>query len=149
MRHFIPLALTAAALTGGAGCKGGDGAPDCKAVGASYASLQQREIEKAAATPGAPPGTREQKEQALSLIPVLKEAMVKECEEKKWEGETRRCVVGAKTPDDLERCRTRKEEEEPAAEGAGEGTAGEGAGTGGESGKAPETTPAPEKPDSP
>jgi hypothetical protein len=156
MRHVIPLALLA--LAGGAACKGGDRAPDCKAVGAAYATLQQHEIEKAAATAGAPPGAREQKQEALSLIPLVKEAMVKECEEKKWDGETRRCVVGAKTPDDLERCRTRKDE--PAAESApgdapgetapagaaGEGAAGEGAG---EAGKAPETAPAPEKTDSP
>lgn len=146
LRRAIPLALALAApalALGGAGCKRGK-APDCKAVGAAYATLQQQEIEKPFSSPpapGAPPATAEQKEQALSLIPLLKETMVKECEEKKWSGETRRCVVEAKTPDDLERCRTRKEDEAaPAAESA------PAAGTPAPTGTA---SPAPARPDSP
>jgi len=111
----LALALVTVSATG---CKGRDKGPDCKAVAASYATLQQKEIEKpytapsAEGTPG--PTAAQQKEQALSLIPLLKEAMVKECEEKKWDVATRRCVVEAATPDDLERCHTQAEAIAPA-----------------------------------
>jgi hypothetical protein len=139
----LPLAAALAGVAQ-AGCRGGD--PDCKAVGAAYASLQQGEIEKPSSAgpplPGAASPSKEQKEQALSLIPLLKEAMVKECEEKKWSAETRRCVVAARTPDDLERCQTSPEEAEAPDEAAAEEPAGE-------AGKAPEApAPAP-KPESP
>lgn len=55
--------------------------------------------------------------------------MVKECEERKWDAPTRRCVVDAATPDKLERCRTRAEGAAPEADappggkGAAEGAA--------------------------
>lgn len=107
---------------GAAGCKGNASAPDCKAVGAAYASLQRQEIEKpaaAAAAAGAGEAARQgaakQKEQALSLIPLVKEAIVAECEQKKWSDETRRCAAAAQTPSDLERCRTRPELQEAEA----------------------------------
>jgi hypothetical protein len=143
---LAPAALAAALAPGSAGCSGGDKAPDCKAVGAAYASLQQREIEKpypAAPPPGAPAATAEQKEQALSLIPLLKEAMVKECEDKKWGGQTRRCVVEARTPDDLERCRTRAELAPPEAPATDQG------GDPDRPGEGPGMAPAPGKSDSP
>lgn len=153
MRHSIKracaMALGLGALALG-GCKGGDGSPDCKAVGAAYATMVRAEVEKepaATAAPGqtAPDGQQDgknDKEQALSLIPLLKEAMVEKCAEEKWSGETRRCVTAARTRDDLERCRTRPEEE--AAEEAP--AAGD---KGGAPAKAPESAPAPAKTDSP
>lgn len=110
----LVLALAGLALCAATACKGGDG-PDCKAVGAAYASLQRNEIEKPAAAGGSA-AAKQQREQALSLIPLVKETMVKECQDKKWNAETRRCVVAAKSPDDLERCRTRPEEKEGEAE---------------------------------
>jgi hypothetical protein len=118
----LALALVAASTTG---CKRSDKGPDCKAVAAAYATLQRKEIDK----PVGADSTAQQKEQALSLIPLLKEAMVKECEERKWDATTRRCVVEAATPDDLERCRTRAEgaapeaDAPPGAQGAAEGAA--------------------------
>jgi hypothetical protein len=113
----LSVALATLVLGGLCGCKGGDQGPDCKAVGAAYATLQRQEIEKAAKTSAASSAAVKQKEEALSLLPLLKEAMVKECQDKKWNEVTRRCVVDARTPDDLERCSTRAEE--PAAQGAG------------------------------
>ncbi len=150
--HVLSFALAALAI-GAAGCKGEDSGPGCKAVGAAYATLQRQEIEKpagaasaAAASETARQEAAKQKQQALSLIPLVKEAIVAECEQKKWTAETRRCAVDARTPDDLERCRTRAEEPEPAAEGEAAP-----AKTGGEPApaKAPETAPQPQKSDSP
>lgn len=123
----LALALVAVSTTG---CKSSDKGPDCKAVAAAYAALQRKEIEK----PAGADSTAEQKEQALSLVPLLKEAMVKECEERKWDAPTRRCVVEAATPDDLERCRTRVEG------GAPEGVAPPGA-AGAPDGAAPAAAP--------
>lgn len=152
MRHSIKracamtLGLGAIAL---GGCKGGDGSPDCKAVGAAYATMVRAEVEKELAGQTAPAGEqadqqdpKKDKEKALSLIPLLKEAMVEKCAAEKWTGETRRCVTAARTRDDLERCRTRPEEE--AAEEAP--AAGD---QGGAPAKAPESAPAPAKTDSP
>lgn len=149
--HALSLGLAMLAV----GCKGKDSAPDCKAVGAAYATLQRQEIEKPTGT--ASTATSEtarqeadkQKQHALSLIPLVKEAVVAECQQKKWTAETRRCAVAAKTPDDLERCRTRPEEpaEEP-AEGAGGNEAPAKAGETAPA-KAPETAPQPQKSDSP
>ena len=160
MRHSIKracaMALGLGALALG-GCKGGDGSPDCKAVGAAYATMVRAEVEKEQAGQTAPAGEqadqqdpqqapqqdqKKDKEKALSLIPLLKEAMVEKCAEEKWSGETRRCVTAARTRDDLERCRTRPEEE--AAEEAP--AAGD---KGGAPAKAPESAPAPAKTDSP
>jgi hypothetical protein len=134
------LALAALALGALSGCKGGDQGPDCKAVGAAYATLQRQEIEKAAkgSAAAASSAAVKQKEEALSLLPLLKEAMVKECQEKKWNEVTRRCVVDARTPEDLERCSTRAEE--PAAQGA-DGEAAKKA--------APEPSATPQKSDTP
>lgn len=148
--HVLSLALAALAI-GAAGCKGEDSAPGCKAVGAAYATLQRQEIEKpagaasaAAASEAVRQEATKQKEQALSLIPLVKEAIVAECEQKKWSAEIQRCAVAARTPDDLERCRTRAEEPEPAAEAEAP------AKTGGETpSKAPETGPQPKKSDAP
>ena len=146
------LALSLALAVLAVGCKGKDSAPDCKAVGAAYATLQRQEIEKpssAAAAAGASEAARQdadkQRQQALSLIPLVKEAIVAECEQKKWTAETRRCAVAARTPDDIERCRTRPDEPaEGGAEGAAPAKAGEAAPA-----SAPETAPQPEKSDSP
>lgn len=150
----LALSLSLAVLA--VGCKGGNSAPDCKAVGAAYATLQRQEIEKpsgaasaAAASETARQDADKQKQQALSLIPLVKEAIVAECEQKKWTAETRRCAVAARTPDDLERCRTRADEpaqaaDEGGAEGAAPAKAGEAAPA-----SAPETAPKPEKSDSP
>jgi hypothetical protein len=140
MRHRIPravararvfvLALVLGAGAGaGTGCKGGrSGAPDCKAVAAAYATLQRKEIDKPAGAATADSAAQKeaaaQKDKALSLIPMVKEALVAECEQKKWTAETRRCAVAAATMDDLERCRTRPEEPaEPAAADKGGATA--------------------------
>jgi hypothetical protein len=123
----LAVAAVGVALAGGAGCKGGgkSGAPDCKAVAAAYATLQRKEIEKpagaAAAAAASADGAAQkdaaaQKDKALSLIPLVKEALVKECEEKKWTAETRRCAVAAASMDDLERCRTHPEAPEAPAE---------------------------------
>jgi hypothetical protein len=122
MRTTATLPLTVVAL--GiviTGCRSGDRAPDCKAAGAAYAPLLQREIEKAGVgAAGADPATAaKERDEALSLVPIIKEALVAECEEKKWSGEVRRCVVGARTPDDLERCRTRLDSEAAAPPPAG------------------------------
>lgn len=144
--HALSLALAMLAV----GCKGKDSAPDCKAVGASYATLQRQEIEKptgTAATSTSETARQEadkQKQHALSLIPLVKEAIVAECQQKKWTAETRRCAVAAKTPDDLERCRTRPEEPAEGAAGEAPAKAGEAAPA-----KAPETAPQPQKSDSP
>jgi hypothetical protein len=148
--HALSLALATFAV----GCKGGDSAPDCKAVGAAYATLQRQEIEKptgsasAAASETLRQDADKQKQQALSLIPLVKEAIVAECEQKKWTAEARRCAVAATTPDDLERCRTRPEPAEAPAEGAGEDEAPAKAGEAAPA-RAPETAPQPQKSDSP
>ena len=145
--HALSLGLAMLAV----GCKGKDSAPDCQAVGAAYATLQRHEIEKptgtasAAASETARQGADKQKQYALSLIPAVKEAIVAECQQKKWTAEARRCAVAAKAVDDLERCRTRPEE--PAEEAGGDDApakAGEAAPA-----KAPETAPQPQKSDSP
>jgi hypothetical protein len=140
----LSLLFPALIALGAAGCKGGSSVPDCKAVGAAYASLQRQEIEKpagaaatAAAGEQARQGAAKQKEQALSLIPLVKEAIVAECEQKKWSDETRRCAVAAQTPGDLERCRTRPEPQEAEAPAPAAPA------------KAPETAPQPQKSDSP
>jgi hypothetical protein len=145
--HALSLALATFAV----GCKGGESAPDCKAVGAAYATLQRQEIEKPTGTASTAASETlrqdadKQKQQALSLIPLVKEAIVAECEQKKWTAETRRCAVAAKTPDDLERCRTRPDEP---AEGAGESEAPAKAGEAAPA-RAPETAPPAPKSDSP
>jgi hypothetical protein len=112
------IAIAALVLGGLWGCKGGDQGPDCKAVGAATATLLRQEIEKAARTSAAAGSSAaaKQKQEALSVIPQVKEATVKECQDKKWNEVTRRCVVDARTPDDLERCSPRAEQ--PAAQGA-------------------------------
>jgi hypothetical protein len=144
--HALSLGLAMLAV----GCKGKDSAPDCKAVGAAYATLQRQEIEKptgTAATAASETARQEadkQKQHALSLIPLVKEAIVAECQQKKWTPETRRCAVAAVTPDDLERCRTRPEEPAEGAAGEAPAKAGEAAPA-----KAPETAPQPQKSDSP
>ncbi|HYU15894.1 MAG TPA: hypothetical protein VEL05_07480 [Candidatus Acidoferrum sp.] len=140
MRPRITTFALALTITLAAGCRGGDKPPDCQAVGAAYATLQQKEIEKpyaGSASAGAPGRGDDEKAKALSLLPVLKEAMVKECEEKKWTSEMRRCVALATTMDELERCQTRAEEEagQPSSEEAGK--------------LGPQPLPGAEKPDSP
>jgi hypothetical protein len=142
----LSLALVALVALGAGGCKGGGAsAPDCKAVGAAYASLQRQEIEKPAAAAAAAGQTAGQeaareKQKALSLIPLVKEAIVAECQQKQWPAETRRCAVEAQTPNDLERCRTRPEPTESKTEAAP---------APGAPASAPETATPPVKSDSP
>jgi hypothetical protein len=115
------LAVVMPVALGLAGCGGRRESPDCRAVGAAYATLLQRELDKptsAAPAAGAPEAAAEDREKALSLIPLTKETIVTECTDKNWAGEVRRCVVAAKTVDDLERCHVRKPPEPAAAPAA-------------------------------
>lgn len=120
----LPAALAAA------GCGGRGEGPDCKAAAAAYASLLQGELEKsytAATASGAPEAAMADKKKALSLIPLAKESIAKECTEKKWDREARRCITEARTADDLERCQVRTPAElgEPAGGEAPAPAAGE------------------------
>jgi hypothetical protein len=146
MKHSITRALSIVAITLSAalaaiGCRGGGEGPDCKAAAAAYASLLQDELEKsytAANAAGAPEAASADKKKALSLIPLAKESIAKECTEKKWDREARRCIADARTADDLERCQVRKPTElgEPAGGEAPAPAAGE----------APAREPAPQAP---
>src|SRR5690606_4671748 len=108
-RWWIALAVAACAA---AACKGGDRAPDCKAAPGAYAGLVKRQVEIDQASD---PKT---KARALSLIPQLKDEMARTCQEASWSDETRRCITGAKSLPDLERCTPNQEKKEEAAAAA-------------------------------
>jgi hypothetical protein len=112
MKLTIALAAAAALTVTTSACKGGKGEADCKAAANAYATVLRASVQQDSKS-------EEKKAQALSIIPTLKDEMIKTCEREKWPAQQRACFATAKIKGDLERCMARA----PAAEAEAEAEA--------------------------
>jgi hypothetical protein len=116
MRPLVLLVVLAVA--GSIACNKKSDAPDCKAAASSYAALVKQQIDRDTA---AGDDAENRRAQALSLIPSLKDEMVKACEKNKWSEGTRLCIRNARAAADLPHCMPKKPEEAASAPATQEG----------------------------
>ena len=103
MRNLLKvITFTAAvgALAMGAGC-GKAAAPTCDNAASHAMELMLSSDEMKKASP-------EEKKMAETMMKGLKDEIIKECKEKKWDDKTIKCVIDAKKMDDMEKCDTKK-----------------------------------------
>ena len=93
MHRALAGIITALAL---AACGGGDGGPDCGAVGNRAVELIRAEI-RAESDPDAQNAME-------SMIGPLKDGIVSRCRNREWSEEARRCFVEADTMEAADAC---------------------------------------------
>jgi hypothetical protein len=94
-RAWIATVL-ATALVAGAGCKKKEREVDCGMAGKAWVELAHHQLEV--------DGDAERRAKAEALVPALREELVKRCSDEGWSLVTRRCIVDARSPAELERC---------------------------------------------
>jgi hypothetical protein len=89
---FISIALFSISI---AACSGGGS--DCDAVGKHVLDLMEKQMKSEG-------GSEEEMKLAKAMLPAIKDEMVKKCKSEKWPEATRKCIVGADTPEAMAKC---------------------------------------------
>jgi hypothetical protein len=108
----ISIAFVAALSLAAFGCKkdggggGGGGASDCSALPAAIDRMMA-EMKNDPRMKDMPPEAKKmQEELAGKMAPKMKEIMVSSCNEDKWSADALKCIGGAKTQADMDKCKT-------------------------------------------